>query len=282
MIGGLSKKQISLAALILVFVGSAASIRMSPGAFTAQGVPIGTKHDLRVPLVIQLDENSEKSIEFISEPLSPSEVRESWLDGYEEIPDPDYLIIDGEHPIVAHPDSPVVRRMFIEFPNDSSLLNRHFLVQLRVGPKKTEGVFQTVLIGSYLIETKSSVNRFTHTGGEHLTIAPSVLNLDSSGKGIIRVYNNDKIGRRFEIIPKYVKNERALTVNISGGFQEGDIDLVKTNPSNAKISPGGFIDVEIEYKPNTIEKDTEIILWFEDPDLACCSRFCRIRLKKAP
>ena len=98
---------IRLITLLAVIAGGVFAIRMSPAAFTAQNIPIGTEFDLGVPLVIRLSENDTVAKYFTATPLKPGEVRNDWLDGYEEIPDAGYLKIEGDGAVYVEPDKPV-------------------------------------------------------------------------------------------------------------------------------------------------------------------------------
>lgn len=271
-------------ALLALITGSAFAIRMSPASFTAQNVPIGREFDLSIPLVIYLGNDSSDTAYFSAVPLFPSEVRETWLDGYEEIPDPNYLLVAGEQPIAVLPESATVRSLLVYFPMDSSLLNRRFLVMLRVMPVNSRSMFQAVLVGSYMIETSPTKDRFTRTGGKPFAISPSIVYLDSMGKGIARIYNNDTIPHnyrtRFSVPPL---DDRRLNVILSPGYTRGDSTKYSLDKSSGKIPAGGFVDLDIRIKDTeylkSLRKDTEAILWIENPSSKCCKRFFRIHYK---
>jgi len=273
-------KPISKIALLVVLAGSAFAIRMSPASFTARNIPVGERFNLSVPLVIHVDKNAEGSVVFLANPLLPSEVRENWLEGYEEIPDPAYLIVGGERPIVAKPDSAATRRLLVDFPGDSSLMNRRFLVQLRIMPEDAGGMFQTVLVGSYLLETVSTENRFTRPGGLPIAFAPSVLKLDEDGNGIIRVYNNDSKAHDVSAYISVPVEENKLSVELTRGNIPGDPKHFELDRNSASVGPGEFIDISIsmpniEYR-ESLKRNTEVLLWVKDPAVEKSARFVRV------
>jgi hypothetical protein len=211
-------------------------------------------------------------------------VRESWLDGYEEIPDPNFLVVSGVKPVVAYPDSPAIRPLLTNFPFDSSFFNRHFLVQLRVMPTDVEGMFQTVLVGSYLFETTPTSDRFTRPGGFPFSIGPSILYLDKEGKGTVRVYNNDSTGCDIELdLAEPPKREERLVVELSEGYERGDPTKFKISKNRKKINGQGYADLDVSITDKkyllSLTRNTEIILWGFDSREPKSSRFVRIHYR---
>jgi len=272
---------LAVSALLLSIVGSAVAVRMSPAAFTAQNVPLGEKFDLTVPLVISLGDDSSSSVDFLAQPIFPSEVRDKWLRGYLEIPEADYLIVDGEMPISVTPDEPAIRKLFINFPDDSAYLNCHFLAHLKIMPAKVSGMFQAVLVGSYLLETVSSKDRFAKPGFGLLTGAPSVL--DMEGPSTVRIYNNSDRSIDIGVYLDVPSDEKKLHVEPSAGYIIGDTTDFVLNIADKTIPADGFIDIPISFKNNryreTLQRNTEVILWVEDvsnSEIACFIRIhCR-------
>lgn len=269
--------------LLAIIAGGVFAIRMSPAAFTAQNVPLGEEFDVGVPLVIRLSEHDTVAKYFTVKSLKPSEVRKEWLEGYEEIPDASYLKVGGQKPILVEPGDPEVRPLMVDFPMDSTLLNRHFLVQLRVMPQETSGMFQAVLVGSYLLETSASEDRFAKPGGYPISIAPSKITLDSSGVGMVRVYNNYdhalEIEARLDIPPRTNK----LQVELTRGFVRGVLsDGIGLDKERLMVQPGGFEDITIQMDSelrNSISKNSEYILWVEAPDIENSARFVRVHYR---
>ncbi len=276
-------KWICLIVLTLICTGNLLAVRMSPAAFTAQNIPIGTEFDLSVPLTIRLSENDTIAKKFTVTPLLPSEVRSEWLAGYEEIPSADFLKIGGEGDIFVSPREPAIRRLLIEFPDDNSLLNRHFLVHLRVMPQDVSGMFQAVLVGSYLLETSPSADRFTKPGGHPISVSPSIVAFDSLGFATVRIYNNHdsalEVILRLDIPPQTDK----MQVELTRGFIRGVLgDGVSIDKSKILVQAGGFEDVTIRIKPDfraTISRNSEYILWLEVPGFEKSERFIRVHYR---
>jgi len=270
-------------ALLAALAGSAFAIRMSPAAFTAQNIPIGIEFDIGIPLTIRLSTEDTSAKLFNATPLLPSEVRDEWLAGYEEIPDAGYLMIEGDGPLLVEPGEPVVRKMFIGFPDDSSLLNRHFMVQLRVMPQEVTGMFQAVLVGSYLLETKSTEDRFTRPGGQPFSAAPSLLVLDSTGRGIVRVYNNIDHALRLEARIDAPLQSDKLKVELTRGFVRGPLnERIRVIEPEFLVQAGGFMDVTVEMDESLRQgqsRNTEYLLWINEPDGKSQSCFIRIHYR---
>lgn len=269
--------------LLAIFAGGVFAVRMSPAAFTAQNIPVGSEFDVGVPLTIRLSDGDTTAKYFTVMSLKPSDVRKEWLAGYEEIPSSEFLKVGGEVPVIVEPGNPSVRRILVDFPEDSAFMNRHFLAQLRVQPQESAGMFQAVLVGSYLLETAPSKDRFVRPEGSPISVAPSVVVLDSSGVGIVRVYNNHnhavEVSARLEIPPRTDR----MQIELTRGFLRGIIDdRISLDKKALLVQPGGFEDIVVRMDSelrNGISRNSEYILWVEVPAMTTSARFVRVHYR---
>ncbi len=269
--------------LLAVLAGGVFAVRMSPAAFTAQNIPIGSEFDVGVPLTVRLSDGDTVAKYFTVMSLKPSDVRKEWLAGYEEIPSSELLKIGGELPILVEPGNPAVRRILVDFPDDSSMMNRHFLAQLRVQPQESAGMFQAVLVGSYLLETSPSKDRFVRPGGSPISMAPSIVVLDSVGEGIVRVYNNHnhavEVSAWLELPPRTDR----MQIELTRGFLRGILDdRISVDKQKLLVQSGGFEDIAIRMDSelrDEISRNSEYILWVEVLSIENSARFVRVHYR---
>ena len=277
-----SSRRISIIAIALfaVLARGALAIKMSPASLIATGISIGDSADLGVPLVIDISGEGVPRVEFALEPLSPGKVGKTPA-GYEPIPDPAVLFVEGEGPLIATESEPLVRPLKIAFPADSSLLNRHFIARLAIRPL-SGGMFRTMAVGSYLIETASTPPGVCRPGRHPISLSPSVIDYLGEGSALLRIFNNDTVARTILVYPAVPGSSDSLGVRISRGFAAADPGEFEIRPNGFAVERGGYKDIYIslnnkEYR-ESLKAKSEVILWIRDPADSKSAEFARIRL----
>ena len=187
------RKIIIFGALIALATCAVASgIRVSPGAFCAQNIDIGRDLDLGVDLTI--DNNSDSRQSFCVSPIKPSQAKASWLKGYSEIPDPNWLYFSDSR-IEVEPRSSGRVRMKLKIPNDKKYLNQRWIVFVNIANEIKKGEMLGVSIKpNYMFETRSDKINVRPAG--IIGFNPSNINVAASpGKSqtvSFTLFNNDK------------------------------------------------------------------------------------------
>ncbi|MCK5833403.1 hypothetical protein KAH81_07015, partial [bacterium] len=187
--------------------------------------------------------------------------------------------VEGKQPIFVDTIQPAVRRLYSLIPDDPSMFNRRFMVQLRVMQSNSSSNVQSAIIGNYLIETQS--NNFVRTGGNPISIAPSVLDLDSTGEGVFKVFNNDTVPHFiicYSAIPEI--EPKGVAVSVSPGYSIGDPVQFVASQQSFIIEPDSekklFISMPNEEYRASVQGKVEAILWIKDPSNTNSSRFIRL------
>ncbi|HHS49509.1 MAG TPA: hypothetical protein ENN07_00110 [candidate division Zixibacteria bacterium] len=252
---------------------------MSPAVFTAQGVPIGDRIYLDVPLVLSLGEG-ESPQNFAVDVLPPEMTGRRPIDGFEDIP-PGAFEVDGEPILFVGIDEPAIRKLFANFPNDSAMFNRRFMVQLRIMPEGPTGNMVAAILANYLIETES--NPSVRTGGWPIAVAPSVVDFDESGIAELSIFNNDTIVHDIHCafgVPE--ADPRGVAIALSPGFSPANGDIFSLDETSFTIDAGGSRNISITISQETLAEITsnvEAILWLRIPEVEGGARFVRLRLK---
>ncbi len=170
-----------------------ATIRVSPSTFLIQNVPIGEECNIseKYGYKIKISQISFRTL-FYMQPSKPSDIGTS-VTGFEDIVDENFFYTKPETMQVA-PDSMSSAEMYINFPDDKSLYNRHFLLGVDVSEVARQ-VRGTLAIGAYLIlrietEPNSEAIPVLDSGG--VLFVPSVIEFDTLADNDT-VYGNVKL-----------------------------------------------------------------------------------------
>src|SRR3989339_17514 len=235
------RKIIIFGALIALATCAVASgIRVSPGAFCAQNIDIGRDLDLGVDLTI--DNNSDSRQSFCVSPIKPSQAKASWLKGYSEIPDPNWLYFSDSR-IEVEPRSSGRVRMKLKIPNDKKYLNQRWIVFVNIANEIKNGEMLGVSIKpNYMFETRSDKINVRPAG--IIGFNPSNINVAASpGKSqtvSFTLFNNDKKNHSFKIVsflPSAASSNQEI--NLSPGYEWSESkEWLKPLNNTVKIGAG--------------------------------------------
>lgn len=282
----MSRSKLALSVVIIsliIFLGTAYALKVSPGVFTAMGVPVGEKTDLGIRFTIENDLDSEQS--FSINMIRPSEVKKDWLRGYQDIPDPEWLFIEGGEMTIVPAHGKVEMTLFLEIPDEERYYNQHWMVYVMVN-QVGEGMFQTSVAPAYMIETRSEKTLTGPPYGE-FGLAPSILGFENilighSQTAFFTIYNNDTLTHLYTLNPEIPHQEDGnLVIENRDGYSWFDMGKwLQFSEIQFELPPGESKEIAVNL---TIPEDVKLAagkyesLIFAQPDQGRAG-FIRVRM----
>jgi len=228
--------------ITLIFSGTAIALRVSPGAFCAQGVEAGRDLDTGIDLVI--DNETDREREFSIKVTKPEMPKDKSLSGYSEIPNLSWFYLEKEK-IVVPAKGQGKSRIHINIPKEDKYYNQHWAVSCLIEYTGGKRLFQEAISPVYMIETKSKRMPEERPYGK-AGVAPSVVNIKAS-RGSFKIFNNTKGAREYTIttfVPE--REEGRLTINASNGFEWiGSASWIKPVVRRVRLAKGGSREIEL-------------------------------------
>ncbi|MBN2057272.1 MAG: hypothetical protein JW782_00550 [Candidatus Saganbacteria bacterium] len=263
-----------------------AGIRVAPGAFCMQDAQPGDDVDLGIDLVVYND--SPEEVEFTLNPIRASRAKRTWLHGYADIPNPEWLYFSKDKiKVAAYGEGRT--RIHLNIPDNEMYYNQHWMVYVNVaGAPKNSQLFNIAIKPNYMIETKAKADTEAEPYGK-LGLVPSVLNADEAGQGreekvTFTVFNRDKIARTFKI-SSYIPqgSEQKQDINVTPGYEWiGKEDWIKPAVTEIEVLPREKAAVELKvklpYNAATEAKGWEGIVMVEPSEGLL--NFVRVRINK--
>lgn len=216
-----------------VIVSMLWALRVSPASFTAQGIPLGKKHDLGVVLTCSADK---KTNVFIARVMTPTEGTPLSV-GYRSIPNIEWFIVESGETLKADTNGIASSRLLVEIPDKPEYYNQHFIVRLFT-TGVSGGMFQPAMIPYYFLETPPLANPSAPPDGE-LGVAPSIVELTKSNRsGVFRIYNNDSVEHKYEFVIRKPEDRSRRFPNVSSSFLRiEDTTKIEVLPRSITLSP---------------------------------------------
>jgi hypothetical protein len=247
------QKSVSMAVLGLLVVAlpfggrNAMALGVSPGAFCAQGVPVGEKTDTGVDMKIGNDTDKERifSIKVGDMPA----MKGLALRGYTTLPDLAWFVLD-KNELTAPGKGSVTSRITISVPDDEKYYNQHWGVSCLIEYSEQKGLFQEAIKTVYMFETKSKADIKGRPLGD-LGVAPSIVSIDTASKktssATFRIYNNTSEAREYKLISRIPEvTGDNLKLNASPSFTWlPDANLVTLKKTVVKIKAGEMAEVTV-------------------------------------
>jgi|GEM_PF-1877592 len=246
----------------------AMALGISPGAFCAQGVPVGEKTDTGVDITITNDANEERilTLKLMDMPRmkSPS------LRGYSSMPDLSWFVLDKtEVTVPAH--GKAKSRITIDIPDDERYYNQHWGISCLVEYSGQKGLFQEAIKGVYMVETKAKADVKARPAG-NLGLAPTILAIDpadtAGAANMFTIYNNTgqtRVYRFARSVPE--TSGETLKLNPSPGFAwVADADVIAVKPDSVSVKAGATARVRVSVGKVDATKDisgTEVLVFVE-------------------
>ena len=262
----------------------AMGMRVQPGGALLQGIPVGERRELPVPLVIFNDDDAPHVVTVSA--CKPSAAGGRPKRGYTEIPDAAWMTFQPDA-VEAPARGTGSIKMFLSVPADKKLLNQHWSLCLAVRSKTGKGEQIGLAIYPRLeIETACGVTDIPPAGDFGIT--PSVLAFEKIRPGskapplICRVWNNTKKrhGFRLSIHGKPAKDKKPVVALSGGRTWISDLSWVALEKTEVEVGPGKSVEIGIRVTvPGVVENcggAWEAILLFTRDDGA--EAFARVRI----
>ncbi|MCD6595887.1 hypothetical protein J7L68_09480 [bacterium] len=237
---------------ILVF-----ALKVAPGSFTTQYIPIGHPQDLGFSLTCS-DVGAKYAIVKVMSP----EIQTPLCDGYMALPDTSWFKIGDSETLFVDSSDYARSKIWTDIPLREELYNQHFDVKVFISAN-SNGMFQSAIISNYFIETEPKANPSKPPLGE-LGVAPSILECDiKNTTGVFTVFNNDTLSHNYEIAVRIPVRRSQKFPNISPGFDAiSNTGLLSVSPSNFKLVSHSKIQISLRLiSAASFEKSTEAILF---------------------
>ncbi|MGB9562057.1 MAG: hypothetical protein ACPL6C_04505 [bacterium] len=250
------------------------ALRVSPASFTAQWVPLGRRKDLGVVFTCSADK---KTYLFIAR-VMPQEEGVPLSVGYRSLPDIGWFIVESGETLRADTSSGIaLTKLLVEIPDKPEYYNQHFVVRLFT-TGISAGMFQPAMIPYYFLETPPLANPSVSPDGE-LGVAPSIVELTKSNKnGTFRIYNNDTIEHKYNLVIRKPEERSRRFPNVSSDFLcIDDTAKIVISAQNITLPPKKNALIEVAWKDKKwVNENYEAILLITADDEA--TNFVRIRI----
>lgn len=249
------------------------ALRVSPASFTAQGVPLGKRHDLGVVLTCSAEG---KTNLFVARVMNQAEGVPLSV-GYRSIPDTRWFIVESGETLRADTSGVASSRLLVEIPDKPEYYNQHFVVRLFT-TGISAGMFQPAMIPYYFLETPPLANPSVPPDGE-LGVAPSIVELTKSNKdGVFRIYNNDTVEHRYEFVVRTPEERSRRFPNVSPNFLRiDDTTKIEISPPSITLPPQKNTQVKVKWSGKKWSKeDYEAILLITSDNGT--TNFVRVRI----
>lgn len=260
--------------LVALFVaGTIWALRVSPGSFSTQYVPLGHPQDTGITLVCYAP-----NAKFVLASVIEPDVKDMpHCVGYRPIPDVSWFILDGDT-LLCDSSGTARSKMAINIPDKPELYNQHFIVRVFV-TAEGNGMFQPAIIPYYFIETPPLENPPVPPAGRH-SLAPSVLNLSvkkPTGKFIL--YNNDSTSHSYILNVRAPERSSRRFPNLTHNFMPiKDTSAVIVSPETTKIAGNAQKTISVRWiRAAAINSPTEAIVLITADDGE--TNFVRLKMK---
>lgn len=221
------------------------AIRVSPGVITVRGLPVGVDTSLNFPLICFND--TDDTVSYTIQALKPSQVKEHWRDGFEEIPDTSWLYLEDGSELVAPPNGKAKSMIRINIPDSEAYYNQMWAVYMLVTPEKT-GMFTAAVAPLFMLETPSLANPKVPPAGIP-GIAPSAITLQNdSTKASVMLYNTTDSVLILTIstyIPALEKGSAEIEATGNWHFNEEFKNGLSVSPEKVEIPPDEKVEITV-------------------------------------
>ncbi len=258
-------------------------ISVSPATFLLQNVPLGERYDITGAAGYRIRISGvSRPGNYVITPRRPSEDGTK-ATGYYDIPDASWFGVE-ECTLFVSPDKPAETAMWIDFPDDPSLYNRHFLLGVDVSPtlESTRGM---LAVGAYLLfrfETPPKEGVVPKLQKGEMAFVPSVVSFEDLRKGDVRSYNlklftwteqPQKI-KLYRLDPE--SDVAKITILLTRGFRRAPEGVVLFPEEISASSAGGKLFVQVALAEELPYRRMEELVMAEAPNGN--KAFLRVRL----
>ena len=258
---------------LLSIIAVAIGISISPGTFLLQNVPIGKKYDITASAGYRIKIGKESgSTTYILTPRRPSDDGTK-ATGFYDFPEPSWFHLERDT-ISLLADSTSTSAMWLKFPDDPSLYNRHFLLGVDVSPTvgSTKGM---VAVGAYLLyrfETEPKADVVPNLPDGEIVFVPSVIEFKNLGKSAnlskdLKIFRGGTKKIELKLYRLDPESEVAkYTILLTPGYRRAPENIVYFPKKVTLDKDGGKIFVQVAYDKQLPYKRLEELIIAESPD----------------
>lgn len=248
-------------------------LSVMPATYLFSDLPLGERIELKIPLKIK--NMSDEPQTYILSTYRAEELKRKPVEGYQEIPHPDWVEFE-ENEIVVEPNQISSVKMYIKVPNEERYYNQHWQIDLGVTMKPRSGErLALAAYPRYFIETESRDDLVELPAGA-IGLIPSNIILKDIPLGLtekvaeVKIYNNDNITHSYQISSEVPFPDSKRKIPLSFGYRwMPDSKWVVPNRSKLKINPGRskiiFLGLNIPRKSESLGRRWEGLLFIR-PD----------------
>jgi len=227
----------------------AAGMRVQPGGALIQGLPVGHRSELPVPITIFNDDPEERTVQVTA--VRPSEVGAEAPRGYAELPDTSWIAFSPQS-LAIPPLSQGQVKMFVTLPGDTALLNQHWSVSLAV--RAVPGGKQQIGLAIYpRFEMETGADRTAAPPLGPIAVSPSVVAFEriqpgaAARQATLRVWNNtdDWLKCRATVHGRPDGDGRPIVALSNGWSWLPDASWLCADPESLDIAPKSSADVTV-------------------------------------
>ncbi|MCD6595561.1 hypothetical protein J7L68_07800 [bacterium] len=258
--------------LILFCFQATYAIRVSPGVITVRGIPVVIDTSLGIPLTLYNDENMD--LVYTVRVMKPSQVKKHWRDGFEEIPDTNWIYLADGNEFVVPANGMVSSMVRIRIPDSDAYYNQMWAVYLLV-TAESGSMFNTAVAPLFMLETKTLTEPNVPPAGIPGS-APSAVTLSKNNpQADITLYNTTDSALTLSLssyIPSQDKSSAEIEPTAGWQFDDEFMKGIEIEHKSIKIKPGDNKKVSIS-ATNFPSKKAQALLKIEGAPVI---RFIRI------
>lgn len=237
--------------------GYSMGMGVSPGGALLQGIPLGTRVELGVPITIRND--NPDAVTYTVEAIRPSQQKMKMVTGYGDLPDPSWISFAPSEVTVPGKKHGTTKMIF-EIPSDPKYYDQHWSVALSVRTKVAKGQFLALAVyPRYEIETVSAADTAPGVGPVvrphgKLVVTPAISTVPAAVPGrksepvSLTVWNNQDGPWSGEVLlvndAEAAKKER---LTLSTGWQWlPESSWVKLNERSLRVGPSKSKRLSVE------------------------------------
>ncbi|RKZ30726.1 hypothetical protein DRQ36_04475 [bacterium] len=251
--------------VLFMIIGSSVSlaIKVSPGVFTVNNVPVGENTLLGIELKVH--NNSDEVQQYEVSVIAPPETG-NILEGYIPIPNTEFFYIEGENEFEVPPRTVESRKMYCSIPDTTIYYNQKWEVSVTVSAGK--GMLRTAVGTRYFIETVPKETETAPYGD--IGLSPSAITFGPEKlEGKVKIYNSTEKKLDLELTPYIpeVKESGGITIRpaVLGSFSEALFGVIEIEPEKISVAPGGTAEIGITCKEMP-EENSEVLIKIESEE----------------
>ncbi|HSV27609.1 MAG TPA: hypothetical protein VLH60_06925 [Sedimentisphaerales bacterium] len=267
---------------VLLWAGcdDALGLGISPGAFCAQGVPVGEKIDTGVDITVTNNTDKERIFSLTIVEMTP--LQSPSLRGYSSMPDLSWFMLEKTE-LTVPANGQATSRITLSIPDDESYYNQHWGVSCLVEYAGQKGLFQEAVKAVYMVETKSRENLKGRPHGR-LGLAPTIVSINPHDKRAVAgftIYNNTDEARTYTLTCEMPDDSQGnLVLSTTPGFRRlTEPGRLSIRPASVRIRAGASrrIAVSLDRNRDAASIDgTEAVVFVESDRKE--ARFVRVQI----